>query len=100
MKNIEDYEMMKIIVGIPKEACELTLNVKCIDDNKIMNLSAIYNSEAIREARNDYLELDPDDCAFGIWKLTDEYQEYLNKYGTDADITFEEYLKNCKGENN
>ena len=41
MKNIEDYEMMNIIVGIPKEACELTLNVKCIDDNKIMNLSAI-----------------------------------------------------------
>ena len=72
-------ELMKIIIDVPKKTFNLTLNVDCYVDGGVVGAKGVYDTEAIREARNMYLELDPDDDAFSYYVLTDKGKEMLGE---------------------
>ena len=75
----DDDDMMKVIIDVPKSAFHITLDVKCCIDDKVVDVQGIFDNEAIREVRNMYLELDPDDDAFGVYRLTEKGREMFEE---------------------
>lgn len=74
---LDDENFMYVIVSFPKNAVNITFDCDVYNDGEITKLGGEYDTEAIREARNMYLELDPDDCAFDVWRLSDKALEEL-----------------------
>ena len=61
-----DPETQVVFINIPINSAELNLTAHSVKDGKIVTYSGYYDNEAIRDARDKYLELDPDDCAFDV----------------------------------
>lgn len=68
-----------IIITIPKDICKLECVAYFIgDDDELHKASSIYNANDLRECRNDYLQLDPDDDFFSVYQITDFGEELLS----------------------
>lgn len=91
--NFVDLNEKAIVVFVPENTIKLKL-IALIDDNddndvddvtindgfvvKTKTATTIYNLKDINDARQKYLELDPDDDAFYVYKLTEKGEAILN----------------------
>ena len=66
-KMLNEDEVMNVVLAIPRDAVKLKMKCKLSDGRKTR---ARFRLEDILEAREMYLELDPDDGAFDTYALT------------------------------
>lgn len=73
-KKLDDDEFMYVVFSIPKNAVSMKLKCKLLSGEKAQ---AKFDLDDIIEAREMYLELDPDDGAFDTYVLTDLGREQI-----------------------
>ena len=88
-------EEMAIVFWIPKNAKHMNINILCEDDDGgTFEVTTDVGENRIEEARQDYLLIDPDDCAFDLYTLAPEFKAFLEageKAGKDFDEINEEW---------
>ena len=73
MSKEYDGRQMPIIIFVPCDAKKLKMTAKV----KGEELRMVMDKDAIKEARNDYLELDPEEELYATYVITDEGREYV-----------------------
>lgn len=85
--DIVELDEQLIVMPIPKDAIKIKMTVTLLDaDNEPYKVKTVMNLHDIHKAREEYLELDPDD---GVkYVLTDLFKAYLE---ADKGMDWEEY---------
>lgn len=60
---------INVIPTIPKNTMSINLFCVVFQNGKLMKKEFNYDTEEVREMRNEYLKLDPDDDFFSYWVL-------------------------------
>ena len=73
-------EQEMVVLSIPKCTSWLKIIGKMIDKNgEVIEYNGVFDLPTLKEMREDYLLLDPDDCAFDTYALTEEGKKYLEE---------------------
>ena len=85
MGNRIKYEgsQMATVIWVPKDAVKLKVKAKCKDGTK---MEMILDEEGIKECRNDYLSIDPDDSAFETYTFSPLFKQFLEDGGSSYDM--------------
>lgn len=78
-KDMYNGEQIAIIQWIPKDAFKIKCEVDFLNNGEVTKAYMEMTPEMIRNARNDYLLLDPDDDAFVTYKLTEKGRRYAEE---------------------
>ena len=81
-KKIDDDDTMNCVISVPKGCTKLKIKATFYDGYTSHKAEMVLDEDQIDEARNMYLELDPDDSAFMVWRLTEEGRDLLDE-GSD-----------------
>ena len=78
----KEYECNEnaVIVFIPENTIELKMEATVYDHGEIKRAEIIFECDDIMEARRKYLELDPDDCRFYVWGITEKGMKEYEKF--------------------
>lgn len=72
-------EQMAIVIWVPKDTFRLTCDVSCLENGEVRKVFTELTPDMIREARNNYLEIDPTDDALEKYRLTEEGERYFEE---------------------
>lgn len=79
--SVDDIKFMNVLLTIPENSIQVTVSVKTMENGEIVSIIGTYGPKDIREIRSDFLEAVPDgDDWNAVYTLTDEGQEYVDKY--------------------
>ena len=85
--DIVELDEQLIVMSIPKDAIKIKMTVTLLDaDNEPYKVKTVMKMHDIHKAREEYLELDPDD---GVrYVVTDLFKAYIDD---DEGMDWEEY---------
>lgn len=72
-------EQMAIVIWVPEDTFRLTCDVRFLENGEVREGSMELTPDMVREARNNYLEIDPTDDAFVRYRLTKEGERYFEE---------------------
>lgn len=87
MEEEREYlgDQMAIIIWVPADSKELKIEASLGDFSVISEL----DEDGVKEAREDYLMLDPDDDAFALYRFAPEFKAFVEA-GEKMGKSFEE----------
>ena len=75
-----DTELIHIILSVPKDTVTISVDAKLLLDGKLETARWEMSAEEFRRARQDFLdEVDDGDEYDGVWSLTEEGKEYVER---------------------
>ena len=79
--SVDDIKFMNVLLTIPENSIQVTVDVKTMENGEIVDLIGTYNPKDIREIRSDFLQAVPDGDEWNaVYTLTEKGQEYVDKY--------------------
>lgn len=77
-KTLGDGDLMATVIWLPKNAKTIRFKAKLKNGKTaVMN----FDKDKIKQARKDYLSLDPDDMMFATWSVN---KEFLDKFAEET----------------
>ena len=77
---------MAIVIWVPEDTFRLTCDVSFLENGEVREASMELTPDMVREARNNYLEIDPADDALIKYKLTEKGERYLEELKNKKEI--------------
>lgn len=87
---------MCVILSIPKTSCHIHLETDIYENGGILHAVRDIELDQIRQLRNDYLLIDPDDDAFDTYQLTDLGLKYIEELKKTKPKYFDEICDNLR----
>lgn len=81
MRELKYDELMKTVIYVPCDATKIKVKASWRDaDGKKRRARMVLDREKIDKAREAYLDLDEDDDADAVYKLTDNGRRWINEF--------------------